>query len=76
VVFRLIHSDKRVLCAVDAGLGASAGYFFLLKPDMDLLTEMAFVLSCGLIGGALGFLNWELVSKRLLGLDKPAPISA
>lgn len=76
VVLRLIHSDKRVICAVDAGVGAAAGYFFLLKPDMDLPAKIAFVLSCALIGGVLGLVSWELVSKRLMGLDKSTPAGA
>lgn len=51
--FRLIHSDLRLLCALDAALGAAVGYF----------TGNALV--GALIGGAIGVANFEIISKRV-----------
>ena len=55
-LFILIHSDERLLCGVDAAIGAAIGYFL----------GSAFL--GAVVGGILGVLNYELVSKRLLGL--------
>ena len=54
--FTLIHSDIRLLCGVDAMIGAGAGYFFV-NPLIGML-----------IGGILGVANYEIVSKRWLKL--------
>ncbi len=51
-----IHSDVRVVCAVDAMLGAVAGYFFH-DPWVGAL-----------IGGVLGVLNYEILSIRIFKL--------
>lgn len=53
-LFVLIHSDVRLLCGVDAAIGAAVGYFFH-NPVLGALA-----------GGLLGILNYEVVSKRLL----------
>lgn len=53
-VFRLIHSDMRLLCGVDAAIGAGIGYF----------AGNAFV--GALAGGILGVANYYLVSVKLL----------
>lgn len=53
VFFRLIHSDLRLLCAFDAALGASVGFF----------TGSA--LLGALIGGVMGVANYEIISKRV-----------
>ena len=50
--FKIIHSDIRLLCLVDAAIGATVGYFY----GNPLLGAA--------IGGPLGWLNFELVSKR------------
>lgn len=53
-LFHIIHSDLRLLCAVDAGLGTVIGY----------MSGNALV---GAIAGALlGVLNYEIVSVRVL----------
>lgn len=54
--FLLIHSDLRLLCGIDAALGTAAGYF----------AHNAF--AGGVIGGLIGLLNYELISKRWLKL--------
>lgn len=52
--FHLIHSELRLLCAVDAGLGTAIGYF----------TGDALI---GAIAGAiLGIVNYEVISVRVL----------
>lgn len=56
-MFKLIHSDVRVLCACDAAIGAAVGYFY------------ANPLLGGVVGGTFGVLNYEVVSKRLLRLN-------
>lgn len=55
-VFILIHSEIRLLCGIDAALGAGIGYF-----SNSVLIGM-------LIGGIIGVINYEVVSKRLLHL--------
>lgn len=52
--FILIHSEIRLLCGLGAALGAAVGYF------------AGNALVGALAGGIIGFLNFEIVSKRLL----------
>ncbi|MCK4918665.1 MAG: hypothetical protein KAS02_02690 [Candidatus Pacebacteria bacterium] len=54
--FILIHSEARLICSLDAGIGVCAGYF------------MGNVLVGALVGGIIGLLNYEIVSKRILKL--------
>lgn len=53
-LFLLIHSEIRLLCGVDAALGAAAGYF-LGEPVLGAL-----------IGAAIGVANYKIVSERIL----------
>lgn len=53
-LFLLIHSEMRLLCGVDAALGAAAGYFFV-SPILGAL-----------IGAAIGVANYKIVSERIL----------
>ena len=55
-LFLQIHSDERLLCFFDAGIGAAIGYYF----GNPLIGALA--------GGCLGVLNYEVVSKRVLKL--------
>jgi len=55
-VFVQIHSDERLLCFFDAGIGAAIGYF----AGNALIGAIA--------GGILGVLNYEIVTKRWLKL--------
>lgn len=55
-VFKSIHSDGRLLCGVDAGFGTVAGYF----AHNAVIGFLA--------GGVIGFLNYEIISKRWLKL--------
>src|SRR3989338_3926880 len=56
IVFRFIHSDMRLLCAVDAAIGVCAGFF------------LGSAIFGGLVGGLWGVLNFEILSKRVLKL--------
>ncbi len=53
-VVKLIHSDERLLCGVDAAIGALVGYL------------VGNALIGALFGGVFGVANFELVSKLLL----------
>lgn len=55
-LFIQIHSQRRVLCFVDASFGAAAGFYF-----GNAIIGMA-------VGALLGLLNYELVSVRWLKL--------
>ncbi len=55
-LFRLIHSEERLLCGVDAGIGTIIGY----------ISGNAFV--GALAGGIFGVLNYEILSKRVFHL--------
>jgi len=55
-VFIIIHSEIRLLCGVDAVIGAAAGYF----------TGSAII--GALAGGLIGVINYEIVSRRVLHL--------
>jgi len=52
--FKLVHSNIRLLCALDAAIGTMVGYF------------LGNTIIGGIAGGILGVLDYELVSKRLL----------
>lgn len=55
-VFILIHSEARLICGVDAGIGVIVGCF------------TGQVIIGALAGGLFGLLNYEIVSKRILHL--------
>lgn len=65
-LFRIVHSNERVLCALDGTLGGTAIYLWLAHPHMSIGQQVVLVIFGGFIGAALGVLNWELVSKRWL----------
>lgn len=52
--FILVHSDERLLCGIDAAIGATTGFVF------------GHALIGALIGGFVGVINFELISKRWL----------
>lgn len=59
--FLIVHSEIHLLCLVDASIGAAIGYF----SGNPLIGTLA--------GGILGFVNFELLSVRILKL---VPVSA
>lgn len=56
LVFVLIHSEIRLLCMLDAAIGAGVGYYF----GSALIGALA--------GGLLGVFNFQIISKRVLKL--------
>ena len=56
--FLLIHSEIRLLCGVDAAIGACVGYF----AGSAIIGAVA--------GGIFGVINYEVISKRVLGIIK------
>lgn len=70
-LFRLIHSEKRVLCALDGTLGGALAYLMLVTRVMSSGEQILLTVFGGLLGAAFGVLNWEIVSKRWL---KVAPV--
>src|SRR3989338_6618220 len=65
-LFRLIHSQKRVLCAIDGTLGGIISYFLLAETADTATAKVVLVIAGGILGAFLGVVNWELVSKRWL----------
>jgi hypothetical protein len=55
-LFKLVHSDLRLLCGLDAAVGASIGFSYH-NPLIGAL-----------VGGLFSFASYELVSKRWLKL--------
>ena len=65
-LFKLIHSEKRVLCAIDGTLGGAVSYIWFASATTSFPEQMVFVVFGGLLGAAFGVANWEIVSKRIL----------
>ena len=65
-LFKMIHSEKRVLCAIDGTLGGAVSYILFASATMSFPGQVAFVVFGGLLGAAFGVANWEIVSKRIL----------
>ncbi len=68
-LFRLIHSHKRLLCAIDSAIGGAMSYLLLARSTHTLGAQVALVIFGGLLGAGFGVLNWEVVSKRLLHVE-------
>lgn len=68
-LFKLIHSHKRVLCAIDGTIGGAMSYLLLARSAHTLGAQVALILFGGLLGAGFGILNWEVVSKRLLRVE-------
>ncbi|MBI4098737.1 MAG: hypothetical protein HY437_01730 [Candidatus Magasanikbacteria bacterium] len=66
VLIHLIHSDKRLLCGVDAAIGTGCAYVTLARPEMTAAQYALIIVAGAMIGAAFGILNWEIVSKRIL----------
>jgi len=65
-LFKLIHSEKRVLCAIDGTIGGAISYIWLASTSMLFAQQVTLVVFGGLLGAAFGVANWEIVSKRIL----------
>lgn len=69
-LFIRIHSDQRVLCAIDSAIGAVSAYFLFLGGAIPMSGQIFVVICGGLIGMALGVVNYQLVSVRWLKLGQ------
>ncbi|MFA5029868.1 MAG: hypothetical protein WC518_04030 [Patescibacteria group bacterium] len=67
-LFRLVHSQKRALCAIDGTIGGVVSYVWLASSATSFPEQAVLVVFGGLLGAALGVANWEIVSKRILRL--------
>ena len=65
-LFKLIHSEKRVLCATHGTMGGYISYKLLISPSMSVTQQMTLIAFGGLLGAALGIVSWEIISKRIL----------
>ncbi|HBV58138.1 MAG TPA: hypothetical protein DEB73_02680 [Candidatus Magasanikbacteria bacterium] len=70
-LFKLIHSEKRVLCAIDGTLGGVASYIWLASSATTFAEQTALVIFGGFLGAAFGVANWEIISKRIFHIDAP-----
>jgi small-conductance mechanosensitive channel len=62
---RLIHSEKRVLCAVYGTLGGVVSYLWLAPSATSWAGQVTLVLFGGLLGMAFGVAAREIVAKRI-----------
>jgi hypothetical protein len=65
-LFKLIHSHKRVLCAIDGMLGGAISYLCFRSSAHMFADYAALVLFGGLLGAAFGVADWKIVSKKIL----------
>lgn len=70
-MFKLIHSKKRVLCAIDGTLGGAISYIWLASSATSFQQQMMLVIFGGLLGGAFGIAHWE-ISKKMLHVSVSA----
>jgi len=66
---KLIHSDKRMLCGINAAIGVGVAFTMLVTPEMALYQLLVVIASGGLIGATFGMLSYEVVSKRIFGFN-------
>ncbi|OGZ43571.1 MAG: hypothetical protein A3J55_01505 [Candidatus Ryanbacteria bacterium RIFCSPHIGHO2_02_FULL_45_17b] len=71
-LFKLIHSDKRILCAIDGTLGGAASYLSFASSAMSFPEQIVLVIFGGFLGAAFGVANWEIVSNRILHVSTSA----
>ena len=69
-LIKLIHSKKRVICAIDGTIGGGFSYLVLAANASSLTEQFAIVIFGGLIGAGLGVLNYEIISRRIFHLDQ------
>ncbi len=66
-MLKIVHSRKRVLCAIDGTLGGLVSFIWF-SPNMNMTTfgQILIVLFGGILGATFGILNFEVVSKKIL----------
>ena len=72
--FVLVHTKKRLICAVDAPLGMLVTYPLLLLKGAHVYSLTAgeqslIVFVAAIVATAIGFVNYEFIAKRRLGLQ-------
>lgn len=65
-MFLLIHSEKRLLCAIDGMLGGLTSYLMLVSDSGGVLQRAFIVFLGGVLGAVIGIPHWEILSKRVL----------
>lgn len=73
-MFVLIHSHKRILCAVDGTIGGTTAFLWLYLPSLSMSEHMLIAGFGGCIGAALGIFNWEIVSVRILKVNAQSSV--
>ena len=64
--FRLIHSEKQVLCAIDGTFGGFVSHHWLAPSAHTIAAQVVLVLCGAFLGAPFGIFNWQVVSIRLL----------
>lgn len=67
-LFILIRSHKRVVYGIDCAIGVTLTYILLGSKAVTPGQQAMVVICGGIIGAAIGVLDYEIVSKRLLHL--------
>lgn len=67
-MFKLIHSKKRVLCAIDGTLGGAISYIWLASSATSFHQQVILAIFGGFIGGVVGIAHWE-ISKKVLNVS-------
>ncbi len=65
-LYKLVHSKKRVLCAIYGTLGGVMAYIWLAPASVSFAQRALLVIFGGLLGAAIGVAIWEIVSKKIL----------
>jgi len=66
---KIIHTYKRLLCAVDGTLGGLWAWVYLSSVTHTLPEHLVVACIGGMVGAFLGILNYEIVSVRLWKLN-------
>ncbi len=67
-VFRLIHSERRTVCAFNSATTTAIFYMFFFSRNMQKQEHFIFVFSCAILGAVVGVLEWKLFGERLAKL--------
>jgi len=65
-LLKVVHSNKRVLCAIDGTIGGAVSYVLFATPSMTSGEELLVVGFGGVLGAGIGVLHAELVSRRII----------
>ncbi|MDP2638903.1 MAG: hypothetical protein Q8P06_01905 [Candidatus Azambacteria bacterium] len=65
---KIIHSNKRLLCGIDAAIGGGVTYLWLVPSSITFWEGFLLSVFGGLIGGLIGVFNYKIISVRVLHL--------